>query len=512
MYQLRIAVIGLAFCGAVYAASPAYPVKVSASGRYLVDQNNVPFLMVGDSPQALTANLSTADAAFYLANRATNGFNTLAVDVLCNTYTGGRANGSLLDGTLPFTKIVTSTSSYDLTAPNEAYFAHVDQIVRMAATNGTVVMLDPIETGGWLTIMLNNGTTRCRAYGQYLGNRYKNFPNIIWFSGNDFQNWSTPANDAVVTAVALGIKDVDTNHLQTVELNYTLSSSLDDPNWAPIVGLNGAYTYYPTYDEVLHAYRQSTNRPVFMEEANYEFESLQGPVTTAPILRKQEYWTLLSGGAGQLYGNLYIWQFLSGWQTHLDTPGAIQMRYVTALFVPRAWYNLVPDTNHLVVTAGYGTYSSSGHVVDNSYLTAASTPDGRLAIAYMPTVRTITVNLAKFSGAVTARWYDPSSGNYSSIAGSPFSNTGTRTFTPSGNNADGDGGWVLVLEASITAPIPLNIQLTGGKIVLSWSNPIFVLQAAPSVAGTYTNIPGATSPYTNNLTGSQRVFRLQAVN
>jgi hypothetical protein len=71
---------------------------------------------------------------------------------------------------------------------------------------------------------------------------------------------------------------------------------------------------------------------------------------------------------------------------------------------------------------------------------------------------------------------------------------------------------VLVLEASITAPIPLNIQLTGGKIVLSWSNPIFVLQAAPSVAGTYTNIPGATSPYTNNLTGSQRVFRLQAVN
>jgi hypothetical protein len=130
----------------------------------------------------------------------------------------------------------------------------------------------------------------------------------------------------------------------------------------------------------------------------------------------------------------------------------------------------------------------------------------------MPTVRTITVNLAKLSGAVTARWYDPSSGNYVSITGSPFANTGTRTFTPSGNNADGDGGWVLVLESGTTAPIPLNIQVTGGQIVLSWSNPIFVLQAAPAAAGTYTNVPGATSPYTNNLTGSQMVFRLQTTN
>ena len=139
-----------------------------------------------------------------------------------------------------------------------------------------------------------------------------------------------------------------------------------------------------------------------MEEANYEYEALIAgePVATNTILRQQEYWTLLSGGAGQLYGNHYIWPFLSGWQTHLDTPGALEMRYLTALFTPRAWYNLVPDTNHVVVTAGYGTYSSSGYVSANSYITAASTPDGTLAIAYMPTVRTITVDLAKFGGAV----------------------------------------------------------------------------------------------------------------
>jgi hypothetical protein len=444
------------------AASPAYPVKPSASGRYLVDQNNAPFLMTGDSPQAMVVNLSVTNAAFYLADRATNGFNTLWVNLLCNAYTKGQANGSLLNGTLPFTATIPSTTNYDLTTPNEPYFAYVDQIIRMAATNGIQVMLDPIETGGWLTTMLNNGSSNCRAYGQYLGNRYKNFPNIIWISGNDYQNWSDPINDAVVTAVALGIKDNDTNHLQTLELNYDVSSSLDDTNWTSIVGLNGAYTYYPTYDEVLHAYRQSTNKPVFMEEANYEYEALipGEPVTTAPILRQQEYWALLSGGAGQLYGNHYTWPFLSGWQTHLDTPGAVEMRYVTALLAPRAWYNLVPDTNHTVVVAGYGTYSSSGYVASNNYLTAARTTDGTLVVAYTPVLGQFTVDMSKLSGSAVARWYDPSSGTYVPINGSPFSNSGARNFTPPGNNADGDGGWVLVLETTppVTPVQPALVQ------------------------------------------------------
>ena len=132
--------------------------------------------MVGDAPHSLVVNLSSSNAAIYLADRATNGFNTLWVEALCNTYTGGRANGSLLNGTLPFTNTIPSTSSYDLTTPNEAYFAYVDQIVRMAATNGIQVMLDPIETGGWLTTMLANGTTRCRAVRPISGEPLQEFP------------------------------------------------------------------------------------------------------------------------------------------------------------------------------------------------------------------------------------------------------------------------------------------------------------------------------------------------
>lgn len=57
-------------------------------------------------------------------------------------------------------------------------------------------------------------------------------------------------------------------------------------------------------------------------------------------------------------------------------------------------------------------------------------------------------------------------------------------------------------------PIPLDFQVSGGNLILSWADSAFNLQAAPAATGTYTNIPGATSPYPVPLAGDQRYFRL----
>ena len=65
-------------------------------------------------------------------------------------------------------------------------------MVRLANQYGMVVFLDPIETGGWLETLQANGVTKAYAYGRYLGKRYAKFPNIVWMSGNDFQEWSRP--------------------------------------------------------------------------------------------------------------------------------------------------------------------------------------------------------------------------------------------------------------------------------------------------------------------------------
>jgi hypothetical protein len=79
-------------------------------------------------------------------------------------------------------------------------------------------------------------------------------------------------------------------------------------------------------------------------------------------------------------------------------------------------------------------------------VTAAGTPDGKLAIAYLPAITTITVDMTKLGDTVTARWYDPTNGTYVTITGSPFPNMGTHNFTSPGNNSTGDPDWVLVLQ------------------------------------------------------------------
>jgi hypothetical protein len=476
MLKRSLVIFYLILCAA--ASAVQFPIKISVTNpRMLVDQNNAPFLLVGDAPHSLLVNLSQTDAAFYLADRGANGFNSLWVELLCVPYTGGRANGSLLNGTLPFTGTL-ANGEFDLSTPNEAYFSYVDTVIRMAGTNGLQILLDPLDTGGLTQTAVDNGVAKCRAYGQYLGNRYKNFPNLVWLSGNDFQGWRTAANDAAITAIALGIHDNDTNHLQTVELDYYISSSLDDANWKSIVGMNLAYTYYPTYVEVLHAYQQSATTPVFMGEEHYEFETVGDPnsgqeLGTPLVLRRQEYWTMLSGAVGQIYGNGYTWPFKSGWKNNLDSPGVTQLKYGTALFAGRAWYNLIPDVNHTFVTAGYGTYATSGAVSANNYVTAAVTKDGTLGMAYLPVRGTVTVNLAALSGAVTAQWYDPENGTYAAISGSPFANTGTHAFTPTANNSGGDGDWILVLTAS-GVPQP-TLAITAPTAGQRWSNAVFTV-------------------------------------
>ena len=88
-----------------------------------------------------------------------------------------------------------------------------------------------------------------------------NFPNIVWAHGNDFQSWPTQSDDALVLAVANGIRSTDPQHMQTIELDYPDSGSLDDARWRSVVQLDAAYTYYPTYVRVLREYKRKPPHP-----------------------------------------------------------------------------------------------------------------------------------------------------------------------------------------------------------------------------------------------------------
>ncbi len=456
------------FCTWLYplpaTGNPAYPVKVSSNKRYLVDQNNVPFMIVGDSAWSLVCNLKESEAATYFANRKARGYNSVLLSILVAPYIFGRSDDSTFDGITPF------TTPGDLSTPNPAYFQRVDDMINLAASYGLCVFLVPTETGGWLSTFENNGATNCANYGTYLGNRYKSFPNIVWAHGNDYQTW--PSADNVLIPLANAIKAADPNHLQTIELNYLNSCSSDDNNWASVVDINWDYSYFPTYAEELHAYNLSNTKPGMLGEANYEQED-NGNTDGGSVenLRRQEYWSALSGTTGQMYGSYWTDRFAPGWQNNLNTPGALQLGYLVALFAPLQWYNLVPDQNHAFVTAGYGNRytnltagSATGTIPADTYATAAITPDGKLAAVYVPTTRTITVDMTKFAGFTAVKWFDPSNGASTTVNGSPFANTSKQQqFTPPGRTSDGQGDWVLVFTntaaGSATPPPPQNLRI-----------------------------------------------------
>lgn len=251
--------------------------------------------------------------------------------------------------------------------------------------------------------------------------------------------------------MAKGIRSVDPDQLQAVELNVFTSSSFDDPTWIPLSALNSTYTYSPTYMQMLHSYNQRPVAPAYLVEAHYDLENVGKPPDfgTPSILRREEYWTMLSGGVGQFYGNAYTWSFKAGWQTHLDTPGVAQLKLWKEFFAALPWQDLTPDQKHTILTAGFGTYGTfETRVSQSDYATAASLPDGTLAVVYMPTARTITIDMEAFHRSMRARWFDPAIGKYHEVSASPFANRGHHQFTPPGKNHDGDTDWVLLLEAT----------------------------------------------------------------
>jgi hypothetical protein len=67
----------------------------------------------------------------------------------------------------------------------------------------------------------------------------------------------------------------------------------------------------------------------------------------------------------------------------------------------------------------------------------------------------------------------------------------------------------VTIKYSSSIPLPrLDFQTLNNQLVLSWTNAGFNLQAAPAVTGPFTNLPAATSPYTNPFTTPQQFFRL----
>jgi hypothetical protein len=119
---LSLLLISLSTISALVYGQTAFPLKVSANNRYLVDQNNVPFLYHADTCWGMVWDMTKSEAETYLERRKQQGFTTIqAIALPFFSNEGNR------EGNKPF------SPNTDLRNPNSAYFAHLDWVLDKAA-------------------------------------------------------------------------------------------------------------------------------------------------------------------------------------------------------------------------------------------------------------------------------------------------------------------------------------------------------------------------------------------
>ncbi len=381
---------------ASYSRSTVFPLKLSKNSRYLATQHDEPFLLNADTGWWLFNKLQFGQARQYIDNRHAQLFNTIFLQVLPPEPDLRNAYNSA-----PF-----ATQS-DFSAPNEAYFKYVEDIVRYASGQQMVVGLAPAWLGccgsNWAAVQQQNGIDKCRNYGQYLGKRFSKYSNILWIMGGD----RDPLGEiAVQKAIAEGIKSAVPNQLMTY-LAANLHSSADvlpTENWLDLslvfTEIKNKEANTATVETEAHTisdkeYQKSPTKAFIVGGVLNEAEN------TEQLVRQQAYWAMLSGAAGHCYDGL-IGGFDKNWQKKLNQNGTLSMSRFYKIFSGLPWELLRPETSGELIVSGQGTYG------EDDYSPIAVLPNYRLAIMYLPVGHPVRINMAKMKGSnLRVLWINP---------------------------------------------------------------------------------------------------------
>jgi hypothetical protein len=440
-------------------AGRRFVTAVSGSGRYFLDQHGDPIMLRGDTTWGLVFNAGRwgggstwrSDIDGYISARAAQGFNTVYVAALGNTINAGRYDsGATWDGISPWVGGSTTDIGPNVGTLNDGYWKRVDYLLDAANAAGITVMLDVIygddigenaRPGAmWDGSLPTNA--QMTTYGQMLGARYQSYPNIIWMIGGDYFGNA----DAKVALTLNAIKAAGATQLVSVE-NYDPSTSYSTGLGRNHAQWSDIYSYAPTYRYCEKAWNESPTIPLVWIDGYYDKNS---GASNNLLYRQEVGWALTSGSQGSMYAEEGLWEWSSGALDMTKHPSPAARHAVTAWNAVSAlpgWNTLVPDIGSgAVLTGDRGTKITSDSAYTsptNDYLTGSITPDGTLALIYLPRGGTAHVTWANLgTQGRTAKWLDPTTGKLSSAG------AGATSYTTPGNNAAGQPDWYLVLRAS----------------------------------------------------------------
>lgn len=427
--------LALSAVPAACAAPAGAAVRVAPGKRHLVDASGAPFFWNGDTCWYLFQNATREDAEAYLTKRRDQGFTVIQCMAMAKWHTADGVAQRLSENVYRQRPFSSGRLSYD--APNPRYWDHVDWIIRRGGELGLQFNIAPsfvgmMMNGSYACLgdeMLAAGAERMRAYGAFLGARYKDAAHITWLMCGDVN--PPPPVKALVDAIARGIRDSGDQRLMSLHCGAGSAPAdifpREEHSWW---SLNTCYEY----DDVVGRARQTYARgmPFYLVESFYENENdwASPPRPTPPErIRRQAWEAVLAGACGVVLGVGPVWRLggpgkaLGDWKTHLASPGAQAMSVMMQLLRSLAWHRLTPRPH--VVGAG-----ACGAVTDN----------GEAGLVYGDGAAPVQIDLTAFSGArIVGEWVHPV--------------TGKRT--PAGNWSksrvaatpqDGAPDWILVLR------------------------------------------------------------------
>jgi len=427
--------------------------KISENKRFLVFADETPFFYLGDTGWELFHRLNKAETEKYLENRREKGFTVIQAVALAE-----------LDGlNIPNAEGEKPLVNNDPTKPNEKYFAHVDWVIKKAEEKGIFIGLLPTWGDKWNKkwgvgpeIFTPENAT---FYGKFLGNRYKNSPNIIWILGGD-RPVETDLQKQIIRQMATGLREGDgANHL--ISFHPTggngSSSSFHNEDWLDFnMRQNGhSLSYTERYHQTADDYNLTPVKPVIDSEPIYEdhpinFDPDKNGHSVATDVRRPLYWDLFSGACGHTYGHHSVWQMYSPkhapinrplmpWYEAIDQQGAAQMVYGRKLMESRPYLTRIPD-NSIIVTSNVPTSVPGAGAYQ---FVATRDQDGTYAMVYVPVGRKFSIRMEVIKGnEVNAWWYNPRNGSAKLIG--KFANTGIKEFISPEQGESSD--WILVLD------------------------------------------------------------------
>jgi hypothetical protein len=437
----------------------AQSLKISENRRFFAQRGGKPFFWLGDTGWLLFVKCSREETLEYLETRRRQGFNVVQIMILHDLKKSENFYGDAPVAGLDIAKpLVTNGKNYQ-NADEYDYWDHVEWVTDEAARRGIFTALVPI----WGSNVKSGAVSepQAKAYAEFLAERFRDKPNIIWLNGGDIRG---DGYEKIWKTIGSTLRRHDPNHLIGFHpRGRTMSSEwFHDEAWLDFNLFQSGHRNYEqdnSPDEKHHFgednWRYALNdyalrpvKPTLDGEPSYEnipqgLHDPKQPRWTAADIRRYAYWSVFAGGAGFTYGENSVMQFYKKgdrepaygaekyWPETINAAGAGQMRFLKKLILSKPYFERVP-ADEIIVNQGA------------RYDRLAAARGENYAFIYTYTGRRIDLKMGFLKGrTVKFSWYDPREGHYLKIGKIP--NDGFPSFDPPGAEKAGND-WILVLE------------------------------------------------------------------